>query len=72
MDHYPTGPKSENPFARHLQEIGLCDMWCLLNPGIHAYTSTYGTLSGIDLALGTELTLPLVSNIVSGKGDIGS
>lgn len=66
IDRHPVGTGSETPFSRQLQELGFYDLWRLFNPLIMAYSccsSIYKSLSRIDLAVGTELMLPLISDI---------
>lgn len=65
MDTVPQS-HSLTPFGRMLGEVGLLDIWRLKHPGIRQYSchsSTYQTLSRIDLAIGNQLMCQLVSQV---------
>lgn len=56
------GPTS---FARLLMELGLRDVWRIKNPQVKCYSchsATHRGLSRIDLCLGNDAMLPLISS----------
>lgn len=65
VDTMPQGHQF-TPFGRMLGEVGLFDVWRLKHPGIRQYSchsSTYHTLSRIDMAIGNHLLCQLVSQV---------
>lgn len=57
--------KGPTSFARLLLELGLRDVWRLRHQGVKCYSchlATHGELFRIDLGLGNDLMLPLVSS----------
>ena len=73
LDRFPPGNKSttlsEGRLARFLEEIGLRDIWRTCNPRTRqysCYSSSYRTLSRIDMAVGSEEILPLVKGVEYG------
>lgn len=62
----PQGPRVPTPFARHISEIGLIDLWhCkqLLKAQFSCHSLTHSSLSRIHLVLGTDLTLSFDPNV---------
>lgn len=57
--------KGQTPFAGLLLELGLRDVWRLQHPQVKCYSchsASHGGLSRIDLGLGNETMLPLISS----------
>lgn len=73
IDRFPPGPQSdrvvEGRLPQFLMEVGLRDIWRTWNPKVQQYSclsSSYATLSRLDMALGNEAALSLVKNVVYG------
>lgn len=70
IDRFPPGKQcqgaQENRMCQYLQEAGLSDIWRLRNPGTlqySCYSSSYSTLSRIDIVLGNDLAGQVIQNI---------
>ena len=70
MDRFPPGARSRGEGEGHLnqflKEVGWWDIWRVKHPDLRQYScfsSTYSTLSRIDMALGNGACLQVVSKI---------
>lgn len=66
VDHYPAGTQTESPFSLQFSGIGIQDIWRQCNPSTLQYSccsSTYQSLSRIDLALGTDQKVPRLLDV---------
>lgn len=70
MDRFPPEVQTENMYdgrlSQFLEEAGLSDIWRVRNPDGQQYScfsSSYSTLSRIDMALGNGEALQLVKSV---------